>query len=779
MGRDYSEIPFENFSDRAKEVIRYAIDRAKRDNVMLTNAHILLGITKVEAGWFGFISKSLDLIPEEVQGQIEEYLRQKCQEVISISIWSNPKSFVSLKTKELWTNALAFARTFKRDFIEVSDLLLAIFKEEGNIGAEILYRHQLKQLDFHKKLFQIVENPNFLSEHLKKRYELPSFLKHFAVNLNLLACQDKIPPVFCRDREIQEVLEILCHVERPNSAILLGEPGVGKTAIVEGLARKMEYEPDKIPPRLRSCQIVSINMNTLVAGTILRGMFEERIQNVIREIKENPQLIIFIDEAQTMIGAGSALGAPSDAASVFKSVMGRGEIRIISATTLSEYKKHIQEDEALARRFRPVYIDEPSIEQTSLIIQSLLPRLERNYSVRITEDAVQTALALSPRYMRHLRRPDKTIGWLDTAAVKSEIALKKTVESQDVVRVISGVTKIPVDMVTRDVLASLKNIEESLSRRVIGQRQAIETVAGRLRLNKGPLKENFDSPDGVFLFLGPTGVGKTELAKALAEFLFGDEKKMIRIDMSEYQHDYDGVSVSKLIGMPRGITGSEEGGILTNQLKDDSYSVVLLDEFEKAGPRLLNLFLQAFDEGWITDGRGKRVYLSDAIVIMTSNLGSGDMRRLTNPPGFRRKENLSELSRQVKNEVMKELEINFSPEFINRLEEIIIFDHLSEEEVEKIARNFLLKLKETLEKDGKSLEVDDAVYPKIIEAGYSLTYGARHLKRTIENLINKPISAQLNSRRVFRVSVEDKEVVITGNGILINMSSLDPRSATV
>jgi ATP-dependent Clp protease ATP-binding subunit ClpA len=743
------DIPQNKLAESAERVIDRALDEARRrDHALLTNEHVCLAFAQVEWDMFGQVMRDLELNPHEILQALEEHLRL-------LPSAPGRDLRVAPSTKLLFKLALLHASRSGRHAIEASDLFSAIFEETQGIPVSIIRRHGIEPETLVSRLATRMRDHELREERLKKRFELPPFLKHFATNLNQLARQDKVPPVFGRDYEMDQVLEILCHRERANSVLLLGEPGVGKTAIAEGLARRIEFEPEKIPVRLRDCQIVNLQMNTMVAGTMLRGMFEDRIQNVIREIKERPNLILFIDEVHTMIGAGSALGAPSDAANVFKSVLARGEVRIIGATTTSEYKEFMQEDEALARRFRPVHVCEPSIDETRTILYNLRPRLERNYSVRIQDEAIETALEMSPRYMRHLQLPDKIIGWLDTAAVKAEISRRWEVTGADVVNVISKVARIPEDMVFREVTDRFRDVEAQLGTRVIGQREAIDAVARRLVLNKGPLKDGFDRPDGVLLFLGPTGVGKTELAKSVAQFLFGDEKKMIRVDMSEYQ---DGaVAIDKLIGMPRGIVGSERGGVLTNQLKDNPYSVVLLDEVEKASPGMLNLFLQAFDEGWVTDGRGKRVYLSDAIVIMTSNLGSECFRRLSSPLGFYSKQIGVE---QVQGEIARELERRFTPEFRNRIDEVVIFRPLTREEVHLITLQQLEKIEKSLAKSGRTLTVTPAALELLVKDGYSLAFGARFLKRVIEARIKLPISQRWTEGQRFTADVREGKIEI-------------------
>lgn len=738
----------DRLSDEAQEALTIAIEESqKRGHFELGIPHLLFAVVKVDGWLIEEFARELEISTRSVLQLIQIELR-------TYGGGNRTSMHVPPEIRQILQDAWETAQVSSRSIIHTTDLFLAIVN--SNEGLEILTRLGVPVARIRQAARKMYHRREQKERELKKKYELPPYLKQFSVNLNRLAATDEIPRIIGREKEIFQVIEILCHRDRSNSVILTGEAGVGKTAIAEGLAWMIEHEPEKLPVAIRNKQIVHLHMNAVVAGTMFRGMFEDRIEKIIKELRTRRTYILFIDEIHTIIGAGSALGVPADAANILKNSLARGEIQIIGATTTSEYKQFIAEDEALSRRFRVVHIEEPSPEESLKILEGVRPRIERLYGVTIPDETLHAAIDLSKKYQRNLRLPDKAIGWLHTAAVKCELYKNDgIVDPETLMRVVADDARIPFDMVARKTNDRLRGFEDFLKKRIVGQEDAIHRTAMRIRLNKGPLKENFRRPDAVLLYLGPTGVGKTELAKAVAEFLFGDESKMVRIDMSEYQ---DGaVAVEKLIGMPRGIVGSERGGILTNAVRDNPCTVVLLDEVEKAHPYLMHLFLQVFDEGWLTDGRGKKVYFSDTVIIMTSNLGSEEFSKITNPLGFAREEISFD---SIRKQVLTVAERTFSPEFLNRIDEIIVFHPLKFSHVREITARYLAKISEQVQAQGKTIEIDPLAIDRLAQIGFSPKYGARFLKRRIDEEVKLPITLHWDEAQNFLVTVENEKVVV-------------------
>ncbi|MGB9856547.1 MAG: AAA family ATPase [Dictyoglomaceae bacterium] len=761
-------------SDSAKEYLqkagRKAIEFGKSE---VDTEHLLYALTDNEI--VQEILRQFNITPQDLKGYIEYNAPKGTFKAPDNEI----EMEVSPRLKSALERAFWASRDLGHNYVGPEHLLIGLSEEPDGFAYDILRKFGLNPQDIRQATIRIVGRgkeegrlgPSMMTPNLDK----------YSRDLTELARQGKLDPVIGRAKEIETIIEILAR-RKKNNPVLIGEPGVGKTAIVEGLAQRIVK--GEVPEVLRNKRLVELNVNSLISGTKYRGEFEERVKQVLDEIIANQdKLIIFIDEIHTIVGAGQAGESSMDLANVFKPALARGELHLIGATTLNEYQKYIEKDAALERRFQPVFISEPTVEQTINILRGLRDRFEAHHKVRITDEALVAAAVLSDRYITNRYLPDKAIDLIDQACAKVRISLtsrpaeihemesrlkqlrreqeyatsrkqfdkakeleeqikkleeelrnaeenwKKTVSSESaevrakhVAEIVSTLTGIPVSELSTDERERLLKLEEKLHERVVAQEEAVKAVADAIRLSRAGLREG-NRPIATFLFLGPTGVGKTELAKALAWAIFGDEDAIIRIDMSEYMERH---TVSRLIGAPPGYVGYEEGGQLTEKVRRRPYSVILLDEIEKAHPDVHNILLQVFDEGRLTDGKGRTVDFTNTIIIATSNIGSDIIQyNLTAPE----KEKLS--YEQLKEKLMNLLRKYFRPEFLNRIDEIIIFHALTQEQIKEIVKLQLERVKRVAKGQGINLNFDDSIISYLAKVGYQPEFGARELKRKI------------------------------------------------
>lgn len=813
------------FTKRAEKAIEIANDIATSlGHNYIGTEHLLYGLVKEGAGIASKILEGQGVTPEKVIEEIENLIgvNRTILNSIEISIGFTPRS------KRVIENSFREAKKQGNDYIGTEHLLIGIMREGDSVAARIMLDLNVNPQKLYNEIAKIMSDDEAISGSNKNAnykfggsYNQTNTLNQFGTDLTKKAIEGKLDPVIGRKEEIERVIQILSRRTK-NNPCLIGEPGVGKTAVVEGLAQKIVSED--VPELLKGKRVVSLDISSMVAGAKYRGDFEERIKKCLNEVKKAGDVILFIDEIHTIVGAGSAEGAV-DAANILKPLLARGEVKVIGATTLNEYRKYIEKDSALERRFSPVTVSEPTFEDTIKILEGIRDKYEAHHNVKITEEAIQASVELSMRYINDRFLPDKAIDLIDEAASKIrmkvytqpdsmkqleaelENTLKEkedavhmqnfekaaklrdkqheleeklnkekkkwenknsksiiTLTEEDIAEVISSWTKIPVKKLTQDENEKLKNLENTLHERVIGQNEAVEAVAKAIRRGRVGLKDP-NRPIGSFLFLGPTGVGKTELSKALAEALFGKEESIIRIDMSEYM---EGHSVSKLIGSPPGYVGYDEGGQLTEKIRRNPYSVILFDEIEKAHPDVMNMMLQILDDGRLTDSNGRTVDFKNTVVIMTSNIGA---RLITDKKtlGFtinaeENTENKKEYE-ATKKDVMAELKKQFRPEFINRIDEIIVFHKLQKDEMRKIVDIMLQQVAKRMKSQNMEIEIEDNVKDIIIEKGIDSNYGARPLKRTIQNMIEDKIAeaileGKIKKNKKAKISVDEEKNII-------------------
>ena len=814
-----------SFTNRAKKAIELADSLAiELGHNYVGTEHILYGLVKEGSGVASKVLQNQGIEPDMVIDEIVNLVGNDSP--ITETLGFTPR------TKRVIENAFIEARKLGYNYIGTEHILIGILREADSIATRILLELNVNIPKLYGEIVRVInEGEDFASNEGgnnnrgKGSYNQTPTLNQFGEDLTKKAEEGKLDPIIGRKTEIERVIQILSRRTK-NNPCLIGEPGVGKTAAVEGLAEKIVS--GDVPETLKGKRVVTMDISGMVAGSKYRGDFEERIKKALEEAKKAGDVILFIDEIHTIVGAGAAEGA-IDAANILKPLLARGEIRLIGATTLNEYRKYIEKDAALERRFSPVTINEPSEKDTIKILKGLRDKFEAHHGVEITDEAIEAAVKMSIRYINDRYLPDKAIDLIDEAASRAKLktftepdSLKKLQEEiekvenekeeavriqkfekaaslrdkqkelkekyekeqkkwqnkndktitniteENVAEVISSWTGIPAKKITEDENARLKNLEKTLHERVIGQDEAVEAVAKAIRRGRVGLKDP-KRPIGSFLFLGPTGVGKTELSKALAESLFGDENAMIRIDMSEYMEPH---SVSKLIGSPPGYVGFDEGGQLTEKIRRKPYSVILFDEIEKAHPDVMNMLLQILEDGRLTDSQGRTVNFKNTVIIMTSNIGARlitDKKILgfskTNKDNKEKEESSKKEYEDIKKEVMDALKKELRPEFINRIDEIIVFHKLTDNEISKIIDIMLKEVTTRLEAQKIKIELEPEVKELIASKGIDKNFGARPLRRTIQSVLEDRLAEEildgnLKKNKTNKIGVKNGKIII-------------------
>jgi ATP-dependent Clp protease ATP-binding subunit ClpC len=802
---------FGRFTERAQKVLALAQEEAVRlGHNNIGTEHILLGLVREGEGIAAKALSALGLGPEKIQKEVETLIGRGHEVAQTIHYTPRAKKVIELSMDE--------ARKLGHSYVGTEHILLGLIREGEGVAARVLNNLGVSLNKARQQVLQLLGSNDASSGHQgggASHANTPT-LDSLARDLTAIAREGSLDPVIGRSKEIQRVIEVLSRRTK-NNPVLIGEPGVGKTAIAEGLAQQIVN--NEVPEILRDKRVMTLDMGTVVAGTKYRGEFEDRLKKVMDEIRQAGNIILFIDELHTLIGAGGAEGA-IDASNILKPALARGELQCIGATTLDEYRKYIEKDAALERRFQPIYVDEPSVEESIQILKGLRDRYEAHHRVSITDEAIEAAVKLSDRYISDRFLPDKAIDLIDEAGSKvrlrsftappnlkeleqkleevrkekdaavqsqefekaaslrdAEQRLREQLEEtkrvwkekqgqensevtvEDIAMVVSSWTGIPVSKLAQTETEKLLKLEEILHSRVIGQDEAVKAVAKAVRRARAGLKDP-KRPIGSFIFLGPTGVGKTELARALAEAMFGDEDAMIRIDMSEYMEKH---TTSRLVGSPPGYVGYEEGGQLTEKVRRKPYSVILFDEIEKAHPDVFNILLQVLEDGRLTDSKGRTVDFRNTILIMTSNVGADTLKR-NKYVGFNVQDEGQEY-KDMKSKVMDELKKAFRPEFLNRIDEIIVFHSLEKTHLKEIVTLMADQLTKRLKEQDIDLELTEAAKEKIAEEGYDPEYGARPLRRAIQKQIEDRLSEELLKGTIEKghkiiVDVENGEFVV-------------------